>query len=79
MTAGDFAHNEKSITVANATNVSIIHTDSSNKVTTLKSNIDLLEGEIIDATVMSVKALKTFLTTEIKDAKDKGVLFSLHM
>ena len=79
MTAGDFAHNEKSLTVATATNVSIVHTDTSNKTTTLKSNIALLDGEIIDATVMSVKALKAFLTHEINDAKDKGVLFSLHM
>jgi isocitrate dehydrogenase len=79
MTSGDFAHNEKSITVPTATNVSIIHTDTNNKPTTLKSNISLLDGEIIDATVMSVKALKTFLATEINDAKDKGVLFSLHM
>jgi len=79
MTSGDFAHNEKSITVANATNVSIVHTDHNNKTTTLKSNIALLDGEIIDATVMSVKALKQFLIAEINDAKDKDVLFSLHM
>ena len=79
MTAGDFAHNEKSITISNATNVSIVHTDTDNLATTLKSNIALLKGEIIDATVMSMQALKTFLTDEIKDAKDKGVLFSLHM
>ena len=79
MTSGDFAHNEKSITVANATNVSIVHTDHNNKITTLKSNIALLDGEIIDATVMSVKALRKFLTAEINDAKDKDVLFSLHM
>ena len=79
MSTGDFAHNEKSLTVASATNVSIVHTDTNNKTTTLKSNIALLDGEIIDATVMSVKALKAFLTHEINDAKDKGVLFSLHM
>ena len=79
MTSGDFAHNEKSITVANATNVSIVHTNHNNKTTTLKSNIALLDGEIIDATVMSVKALKQFLIAEINDAKDKDVLFSLHM
>ncbi len=79
MAAGDFAHNEKSITVATATNVSIVHTDTHNKTTTLKSNIALLDGEIIDATVMSIQALRTFLTDEINDAKDKGVLFSLHM
>ncbi|MDA9057243.1 NADP-dependent isocitrate dehydrogenase [Flavobacteriaceae bacterium] len=79
MSVGDFAHNEKSITVATATNVSIVHTDTDNKATTLKSNIALLDGEIIDATVMSINALRTFLTAEINDAKDKGVLFSLHM
>jgi isocitrate dehydrogenase len=79
MTVGDFAHNETSITVSAATNVSIVHTDTNNLATTLKSNIALLNGEIIDATVMSIKALKTFLTTEINDAKEKGVLFSLHM
>ena len=79
MAAGDFAHNEKSITVATASNVSIVHTDTNNQATTLKSNIALLDGEIIDATVMSINALRTFLTAEINDAKDKGVLFSLHM
>jgi len=79
MTAGDFAHNEKSITVANATTVSIVHTDANAKKTILKSNISLLEGEIIDATVMSLQALKAFLVAQIKDAKDQGVLFSLHM
>jgi len=79
MTEGDFAHNEKSITISNATKVSIVHTDTDNLSTTLKSNIALLDGEIIDATVMSVQSLKTFLTAEIEDAKAKGVLFSLHM
>ena len=79
MTEGDFAHNEKSITISNATNVSIVHTSTDNLATTLKSNIALLDGEIIDATVMSVQSLKTFLTAEIKDAKANGVLFSLHM
>ena len=79
MTAGDFAHNEKSITVANATDVHIVHTDTKDQTTTLKSNISLLEGEIIDATVMSLQALKSFLATEINDAKAQGVLLSLHM
>ena len=79
MTEGDFAHNEKSITISNATKVSIVHTDTDNLATTLKSNVALLDGEIIDATVMNVQSLKTFLTAEIKDAKANGVLFSLHM
>ena len=79
MKEGDFAHNEKSITISNATKVSIVHTDTDNLSNTLKSNIALLDGEIIDATVMSVQSLKTFLTAEIEDAKANGVLFSLHM
>ena len=79
MAEGDFAYNEKSVTVSNATDVRIVHTDSNNISTVLKSNITILEGEIIDATVMNLKALKSFLATEIKDAKDKGILLSLHM
>ena len=79
MAEGDFAHNEKSVTVSNATDVRIVHTDSENITTVLKSNISILDGEIIDATVMNLNALKSFLIAEIKDAKDKGVLLSLHM
>jgi isocitrate dehydrogenase len=79
MSEGDFAHNEKSVTVSRATAVSIVHTDTQNITTELKSNIPILKGEIIDATVMNIQALKSFLTAEIKDAKDKDVLLSLHM
>ncbi len=79
MEAGDFAHNEQSVTVNDATTVSIIHTDTLGNKTVLKENIALLEGEIFDATVMSVHALKRFLKTQIDDAKASGVLLSLHM
>ena len=79
MSHGDFAHNEKSITLSEATHVSIVHTDGSGNKTTLKENLELLNGEIIDASVMSKSALLEFLKAEVKDAKDKGVLFSLHM
>lgn len=79
MGAGDFAHNEQSVTNASATKVSIIHTNKDGKQTVLKENIALLEGEIFDATVMSVSALKSFLKTQIEDAKASGVLLSLHM
>lgn len=75
---GDFQANEKSLTVANATAVQInLVNDSS--TTILKEKIDLLAGEIIDATVMSKKALLDFLQKEIKDANEQGVLFSVHM
>lgn len=79
MDHGDFAHNEKSITVSAATNVTIKHISESGDVKILKDTIALLEGEIIDATVMSKKALLSFLEAQIVDAKEKEVLLSLHM
>lgn len=79
MSEGDFAHNEKSLTLSNATTVNIRHTNNNGESVLLKENIALLEGEIIDATVMSKNALLKFLTEQVKDAKAQGVLFSLHM
>lgn len=79
MAEGDFAHSEKSVTVPNATNVQIVHTDDNGNKTILKDNLSLLAKEVIDASVMSKKALLTFLEEQVKDADDKGVLFSLHM
>ncbi|TCI85671.1 NADP-dependent isocitrate dehydrogenase [Tenacibaculum sp. M341] len=79
MSSGDFAHNEKSITVPNATDVKIVHTDSNGTETVLKASTKLLAGEIIDASVMNKKSLLTFLEEQVKEAKEQGVLFSLHM
>ncbi|WP_435263329.1 NADP-dependent isocitrate dehydrogenase [Tenacibaculum sp. nBUS_03] len=79
MTEGDFAHNEKSVTVSSATNVKIEHTDTKGNTTILKEKTPLLANEVIDATVMNKKALLNFLDTQIADSKDKDVLFSLHM
>ena len=79
MTEGDFAHNEKSVTLANATTVRIQHIATNGESTVLKEKISLLAGEIIDATTLSKKALLSFLETEIADAKKQNVLFSLHM
>lgn len=79
MSKGDFAHNEKSLTIPKATSFSIQHTNSNGNVTVLKSSSPLLEGEIIDATVMSKKALVSFLDAQVADAREKDVLFSLHM
>ena len=79
MSAGDFAHNEKSLTIDAATSVSIVHTSSSGNKTVLKEGISLLKDEIIDASVMSKKALLSFLKEQVADAKEQGVLFSLHM
>jgi len=79
MQSGDFAHNEKSLTIDTATTVKIQHTDSNGNVTTLKNNLPLQQAEIIDATVLSKKALVSFLETQVADAKSKNILFSLHM
>ncbi|MDT0554301.1 NADP-dependent isocitrate dehydrogenase [Urechidicola vernalis] len=79
MGENDFASNEKSTTVTNTTTVSILHTDTQGNTTTLKSEVTLLNGEIIDSTALSKKALVSFIEKEIADAKANGILFSLHM
>ncbi|WP_136483040.1 NADP-dependent isocitrate dehydrogenase [Cognatitamlana onchidii] len=79
MADGDFAHNEKSYTLPEATSVTIKHTSANGTTTVLKESFDLLKGEIIDATVMNKKALLSFLETQVEDAKANGILFSLHM
>ncbi|MAZ29611.1 MAG: isocitrate dehydrogenase (NADP(+)) [Cytophagaceae bacterium] len=79
MTHGDFRHNEKSLTLKDSTTVSIELTDKDGNTTVLKSGLALLPGEVIDATTMSKNALEAFLTEQVKDAKDKGILFSVHL
>lgn len=78
MDAGDFRHNEKSVTINKDTTV-CIEFEANGKKTLLKENLALLHGEIIDATVMSKKALISFLDQQIQCAKNENVLFSLHM
>ena len=79
MSSGDFFSNEKSVTISKAGDVKIEHVNSAGNISVLKATTTLLEGEIIDATTMNKKALIQFLEAQIKDAKDKNVLFSLHM
>tara|TARA_R110002020_G_scaffold336845_2_gene552305 strand:+ start:218 stop:2440 length:2223 start_codon:yes stop_codon:yes gene_type:complete len=79
MQHGDFRANEKSVTLNNVTDVNIELTDNSGNVTVLKEKLGLLNGEVIDATVMNKKALLEFLQEQVADAKEKGVLFSLHL
>jgi isocitrate dehydrogenase len=78
MGVGDFAANEKSVTIDHAGSVKI-QLVSANGTTVLKESVPVLEGEIIDGTFMSKNALVAFLEEQIADAKAKGVLFSLHM
>ncbi|HBU48727.1 MAG TPA: NADP-dependent isocitrate dehydrogenase, partial [Myxococcales bacterium] len=77
--AGDFRHQEQSVTLQAATSVRIEHVDGAGQVTCLKEGIDLLAGEILDGTCMSKKALVSFLKAQVADARDRGLLFSLHM
>ena len=78
MSAGDFRHTEKSITLDQEKELTI-NLVGAHGTTTLKDHLKVLKGEVIDASVMSKKALVNFLEEQIKDAKDQGVLFSLHM
>ena len=79
MTGGDFFGNEKSITLAQATDARIEHVGNDGAVTILKDSLKLQAGEILDATFMSAKALQAFYAMEIDDARATGVLFSLHL
>ncbi|MEE2801844.1 MAG: NADP-dependent isocitrate dehydrogenase [Bacteroidota bacterium] len=79
MSAGDFAHNEKSHTFEESTSVSIQLVKNDGETEVLKSGLNLQKGEILDATYMSKNALLSFLKEQIEDAKSQGVLFSLHM
>ena len=79
MQEGDFRSNEKSITLSKNTSYTINHIDNEGNKTLLKSEAPLLEGEIIDSTFMSKKMLLSFLEKSIQEAKDKNILFSLHM
>jgi isocitrate dehydrogenase len=79
MGAGDFRSNERSVAVPETTDVRIELVGADGTTTVLKPSIPLRAGEIIDATVMSKRALVAFLTEQIADARAKGVLFSIHL
>lgn len=79
MSKGDFFNNEKSMTLSQNDTLKITHFDTNGNTNTLKDNIKVLDGEIIDGTFISKKELLSFLAFQIKDAKEKNVLFSLHM
>jgi len=79
MTDGDFYGSEKSVIAQNAGKVRIELTDAQGKVTVLKDNIPVQEGEVLDTAVMSCDALRAFYERETKDANERGVLLSLHL
>lgn len=79
MRGGDFYSGEKSVTVEKAGHVRIEFTNAAGEVKVLKPRIDLLAGEVIDGMFMSKNALCKFFEEQIEDAKETGVLFSLHV
>ena len=79
MRGGDFYSGEKSVTVDKEGYVSIEFTGKDGSKKTLKPKVDLLAGEVIDGMFMSKKALCQFFEEQIEDAKNTGVLFSLHV
>ncbi|UVW29962.1 NADP-dependent isocitrate dehydrogenase [Massilia sp. H6] len=79
MTHGDFYHGEKSMTVAGAREVKMELVTKSGQTIVLKPKVALQDGEIIDSMFMSRKALLDFYAKQIEDARETGVLFSLHV
>jgi isocitrate dehydrogenase len=79
MDSGDFYGSEVSATIEKAGTLAIKFVSADGSTSTFKESVPVLEGEIVDASVMSMAKLKAFLEREIQDAKDKGILFSLHM
>ena len=79
MAAGDFRYREKSLTAENAGTFQIEFVDPHGSTGVLKPAAPLLAGEVLDASVMSLKALSLFLDHQISQAKEEDLLFSLHM
>lgn len=79
MKEGAFFHNEQSVTAPKATTVNIEHVGADGTVTTLKKDLALLDGEVLDSTFMCKKKLVAFYEKEIKAAKDADLLLSLHL
>ncbi|MGO1873620.1 MAG: NADP-dependent isocitrate dehydrogenase [Canibacter sp.] len=75
----DFFSNEQSVTIPADDVLTIRHTASDGSETVLKSDLKVLEGEIVDATFMSVADLDRFLAAQIQRAKSENVLFSVHL
>jgi len=79
MTTDDFRNNEKSVVIEKEGPLRIeLHGDDG-ETTVLRDAVPVLEGEVVDATVMRVTALREFLAAQIRRAQDEGVLFSVHL
>ena len=79
MADGDFRHSETSVTLEAPTTLRIEHVGTDGATTVLKDGLSVQAGEIVDAAVMRAEALDAFLAREVADARDQGVLFSVHL
>lgn len=79
MNSGDFYGSEKSAIIANNTSVKIEHVSSNGTTQVLKAKTDLLAGEVIDGSFMSLRQLTEYFDREIEDARANGLLLSLHL
>ena len=79
MRHGDFYHGEKSMTLDRARDVKMELKTKSGKTVVLKPKVALLSGEIIDSMFMSKKALCDFYEEQMEDARQTGMMFSLHV
>ena len=79
MTGGDFYGSEKSLTVTRTCEVQIEFVGDDGAISVLKAKTALLAGEILDASVMNVAALRKFYVQQIEAAKNDGLLLSLHL
>jgi len=79
MLTGDFYDTEKSVVIESQTDVKIVFTDSNGAKTVLKESTPLLAGEIIDASTLSCRSLRSYFEAEIKDCKEQNLLLSLHL
>jgi len=79
MDADDFRHNEKSVIVPADDTLTFQLVDADGNATKLRDDLKVLEGEVIDGTVMRAAALQSFLTDQVKRAEDEGILFSVHL
>jgi len=79
MSTGDFRHNESSVTLEAETMARIEHVATDGATTVLKEGVALQAGEVLDGTFMSKRALVSFLEEQVEDARQRGVLFSLHL
>ncbi len=79
MSEGDFYESEQSTIISSAGDARIEYVSSEGDVSVLNPKIPLLEGEVIDTSVMNIRSLRSFFASQIDEARENGVLLSLHL